>query len=130
MPKTNNTDTDSDKRSWDSSQFSQRAGLDDLLPWLLTANCAATRSATAVALTGVATTVARRISVVCGERILLTTTTRPATPRAHDCTVRTEAESPLAHGAAMCYRDELNNSQHEGNAQRRIHANAKTCKCE
>eukprot|EP00965_Chrysotila_dentata_P260174 6213805-Pleurochrysis_carterae.AAC.6 len=27
----------------------------------------------------------------------------PATPRAHDCTVRTEAESLLNHGAAMRY---------------------------
>eukprot|EP00965_Chrysotila_dentata_P087757 2897740-Pleurochrysis_carterae.AAC.1 len=29
------------------------------------------------------------------------TTTRPATPSAHSHTVRTEAKSPLDHGAAM-----------------------------
>eukprot|EP00965_Chrysotila_dentata_P241370 6204238-Pleurochrysis_carterae.AAC.1 len=38
MPETNNTDTDLEKPSWDSSQLSQRAWLDDLLPWLPTAN--------------------------------------------------------------------------------------------
>eukprot|EP00965_Chrysotila_dentata_P190131 6173698-Pleurochrysis_carterae.AAC.2 len=38
MPEINNTNTDSDKPSWDSSQLSQRAWLDDLLPWLPTAN--------------------------------------------------------------------------------------------
>eukprot|EP00965_Chrysotila_dentata_P045862 1524236-Pleurochrysis_carterae.AAC.1 len=39
MPETNNTDTDSEKPSWDdSSQLSQHAWLDDLLPWRPTAN--------------------------------------------------------------------------------------------
>eukprot|EP00965_Chrysotila_dentata_P257302 6212843-Pleurochrysis_carterae.AAC.1 len=49
-----------------------------------------------------ATAVARRMSVKCGEGILLIKQTRPATPRAHDHTARTEAENPLDHGVAMC----------------------------
>eukprot|EP00965_Chrysotila_dentata_P012127 397723-Pleurochrysis_carterae.AAC.1 len=36
----NNTDTISDQPSWDSSQLSQRAWLDGLLPWLPTKNTA------------------------------------------------------------------------------------------
>eukprot|EP00965_Chrysotila_dentata_P131965 4362787-Pleurochrysis_carterae.AAC.1 len=40
MPKSNTTDTDSGKPSWDSSQFTQRAWIDDLLPWLPTCNAA------------------------------------------------------------------------------------------
>eukprot|EP00965_Chrysotila_dentata_P177766 5871919-Pleurochrysis_carterae.AAC.5 len=40
MPETNTTGTDSDKPSWDSSQFTQRAWIDDLLPWLPTCNSA------------------------------------------------------------------------------------------
>eukprot|EP00965_Chrysotila_dentata_P021896 724721-Pleurochrysis_carterae.AAC.1 len=38
MPDTDNTDTVSEQPSWDSSQLSQRAWLDDLLPWLPTRN--------------------------------------------------------------------------------------------
>eukprot|EP00965_Chrysotila_dentata_P148516 4903836-Pleurochrysis_carterae.AAC.1 len=39
MPDPNNTDSVSDPPpSWDSSQLSQRAWLDDLLPWLPTCN--------------------------------------------------------------------------------------------
>eukprot|EP00965_Chrysotila_dentata_P039773 1321664-Pleurochrysis_carterae.AAC.1 len=34
MPDTNKSDSVSDQPSWDSSQFTQRAWLDDLLPWL------------------------------------------------------------------------------------------------
>eukprot|EP00965_Chrysotila_dentata_P003678 120493-Pleurochrysis_carterae.AAC.1 len=40
MPETNSTDTDSEKPSWDSSQFTQRAWIDDLLPWRPTCNAA------------------------------------------------------------------------------------------
>eukprot|EP00965_Chrysotila_dentata_P038434 1277330-Pleurochrysis_carterae.AAC.1 len=41
MPDTNNTDTVSDVPSWDSTlKLTQRALLDDLLPWLLTSNAA------------------------------------------------------------------------------------------
>eukprot|EP00965_Chrysotila_dentata_P187155 6171955-Pleurochrysis_carterae.AAC.1 len=40
MPESNTTNTDSDKPSWDSSQFTQRAWIDDLLPWLPTCNAA------------------------------------------------------------------------------------------
>eukprot|EP00965_Chrysotila_dentata_P116366 3846770-Pleurochrysis_carterae.AAC.1 len=81
-----------------------------------------------LALAVAATTFARLISVVCGQGILLVTTTRPAAPRALNCTVRTESESPLDHGATMRYESTQQN--HEGNAQRRINANARTCKCE
>eukprot|EP00965_Chrysotila_dentata_P258969 6213412-Pleurochrysis_carterae.AAC.2 len=38
MPETINADADSDKPFWDSSQLTQRAWLDDLLPWLPTCN--------------------------------------------------------------------------------------------
>eukprot|EP00965_Chrysotila_dentata_P254745 6211982-Pleurochrysis_carterae.AAC.1 len=48
------------------------------------------------------------MSVVCGEGILLVTT-RPATPQAHSHTVRTEAENPLDHGAAMRYESTQQN---------------------
>eukprot|EP00965_Chrysotila_dentata_P022760 754468-Pleurochrysis_carterae.AAC.1 len=40
MPESNTTDTDSEKPSWDASQFTQRAWIDDLLPWLPTCNAA------------------------------------------------------------------------------------------
>eukprot|EP00965_Chrysotila_dentata_P195885 6177250-Pleurochrysis_carterae.AAC.2 len=40
MPESNTTDTDSDKPSWDFAQFTQRAWIDDLLPWLPTCNAA------------------------------------------------------------------------------------------
>eukprot|EP00965_Chrysotila_dentata_P012995 429083-Pleurochrysis_carterae.AAC.2 len=38
MPDTNNPDAVSSQPSWDSSQLSQRAWLNDLLPWLPTSN--------------------------------------------------------------------------------------------
>eukprot|EP00965_Chrysotila_dentata_P260437 6213906-Pleurochrysis_carterae.AAC.5 len=38
MPDTSNADTVSNLPSWDSSQLSQRAWLDDLLPWLPSSN--------------------------------------------------------------------------------------------
>eukprot|EP00965_Chrysotila_dentata_P161844 5345032-Pleurochrysis_carterae.AAC.5 len=49
---------------------------------------------------------------------------RPATLRAHDYTVRTEAERSLDHGAAMRYKS----TQQE--PRRKRARNAKTCKCE
>eukprot|EP00965_Chrysotila_dentata_P104219 3441450-Pleurochrysis_carterae.AAC.1 len=38
MTNPEDTDTVSEQPSWDSSQLSQRAWLDDLLPWLPTKN--------------------------------------------------------------------------------------------
>eukprot|EP00965_Chrysotila_dentata_P066624 2206287-Pleurochrysis_carterae.AAC.3 len=38
MSNADTTDTVSEQSSWDSSQLSQRAGLNDLLPWLPTKN--------------------------------------------------------------------------------------------
>eukprot|EP00965_Chrysotila_dentata_P200219 6179863-Pleurochrysis_carterae.AAC.1 len=47
-----------------------------------------------------ATTVTRRMSVVCRNDSLFITT-RPATPRAHDYTVKRGANSPLDQDVAM-----------------------------
>eukprot|EP00965_Chrysotila_dentata_P108779 3593592-Pleurochrysis_carterae.AAC.1 len=38
MPDINKTDSVTEQPSWDSSQFTERAWLDDLLPWLPTCN--------------------------------------------------------------------------------------------
>eukprot|EP00965_Chrysotila_dentata_P232779 6199190-Pleurochrysis_carterae.AAC.4 len=52
--------------------------------------------------------------------------TRPATSKAHEHTVMREAESPLDQGVAMHIR--VSTEEREGTAQRRINANATTCK--
>eukprot|EP00965_Chrysotila_dentata_P192279 6175081-Pleurochrysis_carterae.AAC.6 len=52
-------------------------------------------------LTVATTTVVHKVSVVYSKGMFLEQQTCPATPKAHDYTVVTEAKSPLDHSAAM-----------------------------
>eukprot|EP00965_Chrysotila_dentata_P196304 6177493-Pleurochrysis_carterae.AAC.5 len=75
-----------------------------------------------------ATTVARRMSVICMNGSLqITKSPVRVTPRAHEYTVTREANSPLDKDVAV--RFGVPTQQHEQTAQRCINAKAKTCIC-